>query len=815
MPPRIPRSVSRSALACLALAGACVVASVDYVDDFNAESYVADPETWGRDRTRSDLERPPGAGELKVGVATRTIDGPVGASMAGYGGRGKGRQTHWNYLLKGTAGFYGLQELKAVVLEVGSERMAFVKSPLMSSESYLTDAIARQLEKNHGLDFRGRVITVAGHSHHSTARYWPLPELLGAVGADSFDPEIAEVIAGRFAEAIAEGWARREPAEWGWAHVENWDPDDEVYRDRREVNDAKYGKDPRLTVMGFRRKSDAAPLAVVFNFPIHGTAFGADNDLFTEDAPGYVEHKFEEAFFAKYGKPVHGLFAQSAGGDASPAGDSLGHPTLARLERLGAAAAPRILAVYESLGWSSDTELAIRSQRIELAHERMYAGRPWATEFANDKNEPFTWGAWQCFGEKGSTTMEGNPKYCVDMETFFALLDSKVPHEGAHQVFLTTARLGDLWMTTVPGEPTYSLVKYAREKAAERTWRGQPVELMVLGYSQDHLLYFAAPDDWYLGEYEATMSLWGPGGGAFIVDEQLAVMDAMIAGKNGPILFQESPSLAPVPEWQPRERERSVAAGEIVEQPAATVARTQSARFAANCGDPALGSPRLKVQRRDAEAFVDLPSRIGFPDRVYDNGRYDIVSAYNPNPAPADNASESERTHTWRFYWQVPSDWPAGSYRFQLACKVVRSGAASAAPEELALASTPFEVTAASGTTLDIALEGRSLSLAMRVPGVPLELTDGVGQAKWASAGYRLLDPDVRHEEPALVRADLKAELLDAEGAVLAAVDAPFAADARQNKAQLPSDPPAGATSLRVWLASDHTPAKVTVALAR
>lgn len=800
------------AAALLVFAIGCVKEVPDDDDDL---PFVPDKATWGRNKTRVDEEKAPAKGPLMAGVAVRMIDGPVGASMAGYGGRGGGRQTHWNDMLKGTAGFYGMQSIKAIVVSVGDERMAFVKSPLMSSESYLTDAIIRQLKENYDLDFRGRVITVAGHSHHTTARYWPLPQLLGAVGADTFDAEIAETNAGIFADAIAAAWDARVPAEWAHGHLDDWDPNDEVYRDRRrEDNELGYGKDPRLTMMAFRRKSDASPLAVVFNFPIHGTAFGADNDMFTEDAPGYVEHKFEEYFFARTGKPVFGLYAQSAGGSASPGGDGMGHPTLARMERLGQAAAPKMFGVYESLQWSgADTELAVRSQRIEIVHHRVYEGRPWENEFSGENGEPYEWGGWQCSGEKDAVSMEGGIKYCIDLETFLHLLDTDVPTDTAHQAYLTMARLGDLWMMTMPGEPAWSIVKYARDEAAKRTFNGKPANLMVLGYAQDHLLYLTAPDDWYLGGYESEMSLWGPGGGVFLADEQLKMMDAMIAGKNGPAFFQESPPLSPVPEFEPRVRERSLAPGEVVVQPAANVTRTETVQFAANCGDPALGSPLVRVQRQSAETFTDVPALHGWPGHAYDNSRYEMVSAYDPDPPQVRSRTEPERTHTWRFYWQVPSEWPGGTYRMHLQCSILRTGDATT-PEVLSIHSTPFVVHGwPEGSTVDANLEGRNLTVAFRVPGVEQEMTDTLspGRGKWASAGYRLLDAEVRPDQPALVRAALKMELLGNGGSVLATADLPFDGEARANVATLASDPPAAVEAMRVWLASDHIPAKFTV----
>jgi hypothetical protein len=777
-----------------------------------------DATPWGHHARRPNVAKAAGSGPLKVGVAMRYIDGPVGVSMAGYGGRNDGRQTHWSDKLKGSAGCYGFQTIKAVVIEAGDERIAFVKSPTMSSESYLTDAVARQLDSRHKLDFKGRVITMAGHSHHTTARYWPLPSSLGSVGADSFDPEVAETVAGQIADAIADAWAGRVDGEWAHAQQDDWDPKDDVYRDRRGENDALYGKDPRLGLLAFRAKKDATPLAVIIHFPIHGTVFGGDNDMLTEDAPGYVEHKFEELFFAQKGKPVFGMFAQSAGGDASPAGDSLGHPPLARLERLGEAAAPRILALYDAMSWSATAELAIRSQRIELVHDRLYKGKSfkgksYQDEFANEFNGPYFWGGWQCAGSgvKAGETMEGKAKLCVDLGKFLSLLEAPMPHGEAHQVYLTAARIGDVWMITMPGEPAWSVVKYAREAAAKKTWNGKPMNLMVLGYSQDHLLYLTTPDDWFLGGYEAEMSLWGPGGGVFLADEGLALVDDMAAGLNAPTFFEESASLSPPPQWTPRPRERSLKAGDVVVVPAAEVARTQTVAFAVNCGDPGLGTPLLQVQRKDGATFVDLPAHHGWKGRHYDNSRYEIVSVYDPDPPQAKHKSLPERTHLWRFYWQVPPAWPLGSYRLHLRCDVHTDVGGAAKTETLAVDSAAFAVVAAPGLTLEAAATATTLTLKLRVSGVAQVETNAVAPARgrWASAGYRLLDYDVKHNAPALVRSALKVEILDEAGTVTATLDAPFDTKLAANVATLPTPAPSGKWTVRAWIAADATAAKV------
>jgi hypothetical protein len=59
------------------------------------------------------------------------------------------------------------------------------------------------------------------------------------------------------------------------------------------------------------------------------------------------------------------------------------------------------------------------------------------------------------------------------------------------------------------------------------------------------------------------------------------------------------------------------------------------------------------------------------------------------------------------------------------------------------------------------------------------------------------------------VRAALTVEVLDAQGAVVETVQAPFDPQAGSNAAKLKAAP-AGEWSLRAWLTGDAAPAKVT-----
>lgn len=691
----------------------------------------------------------PGAaakGELLAGVAERALDGPVGVSMGGYGGRFGGAKTPWSDALNGSRGFYGHMRTKVVALQVGTERLAIVKSPLLTSESTLTDAVARALLEKYKLDLRGRVLMSAGHSHHATARFWPIPPELSAIGLDSFDPEVTDRIAYFFADAIAEAFQNAAPAEWAWQSFEDWDPNSQVYRDRRDDNNPTYGKDPRLMLVGVRKKAGAM-LALVMSLPIHGTAFGGDNDLLTEDAPGAVEHKVEDAWFAQYGTPVMAMLMQSAGGDASPSGDSLGHPTPARLEKLGEDAAGLVLPLAQKLTYKGTMELSVRGIRRDFDYAHMYAAADVAHEFELEDGTPYTWGGWQCKADnvKDGESMAGHPKQCIDLGIFVSAMGVAMPFAELSQVILSAARLDDLALITLPGEPTYSIVKYARQ-AVEGKIAGVS-KLMVLGYSQDYFLYLTAPDDWMVGGYESQMSLWGPAGGRYFTDTSIGLLTDLMAGNTLPTWWESSANLATPYVVTKRPTEKSENAGTLLVGLPSEATRGQTLDVQLGAGDPGLGAPHAVVERLEAGKWTAVAAKNGHVGAVYDNTRYEMMTIYEPIPGITRDLLP-QRKHQWRVRWQVPMDWPAGTYRLHVTATA------------LGLDGKPVAVDLSSQTHIS----GGAVAVASKISAGKATLTwraqpiayQQEPDFTWPKAGWRLTNRDVGPSQEAPVRVALQ-----------------------------------------------------------
>ena len=745
-------------------------------------------------------ERAAAEGQLQAGIGLGYLDGPVGISMAGYGAR-SGPKSNWGGVLKSSMGFYGHMSIKAMVMEVDGERVALVKLPTMSSEHSFTDGIAARLQEKYGIDMKGRVLTGATHSHHTHARYWRLPDGLGVIGIDTPDEEVIALLIEAFTEAIKDGIDKLAPAQWGFAYQDDWDPDDRIYRDRRDINDPLYPKDPRLSLLAVQRP-DGTPMATIINFGMHGTAFGGGNSLLTEDSAGGLELKFEEYFYAKEGQPIAGMFIQSGGGDAAPAGGHQGHPTPARIEMLGQEAAPKIYNLYKTIEFKDTMSLSVRSRRVDLRYDWM--GYKDSDEFKNADGEPYYWGAFQCANGEDGGSSEGQPKQCLSLEFLLNSFGAPLPNSEVHQAYLTVARLDDLFLVTLPGEPAYSVIKYLRDSVAERNTEDKPLDVMAWGYSQDHLLYLTHPDDWYLGDYESSSSPWGPFFGRYIVDRQMQVVDDMLEGFNGPIFHEESGVIElERQEWEPRAFERSLEIGTVQEATTATYKRTENVRLGFSGGDPTVGSPYVVLQAQSGtEGFEDVPSPSGIPGRSYDNTRYHMLTTFRPEP-PMSKEILPERNHMWVINWEIPADFPAGTYRLR-ATGPYWDGTAEQTYEIL---SEPFTIEQSDSAQLALSREGDTLRANLTVPAVPYMEEEGRGWA-WPEQGWRLMDDSVRVDAPQNVRAGIVMDfLVNGESSGITA-NAEFDAEAGafvvdMTQVTLPAD---AAITVRAHLQADRTP---------
>jgi hypothetical protein len=343
-------------------------------------------------------------------------------------------------------------------------------------------------------------------------------------------------------------------------------------------------------------------------------------------------------------------------------------------------------------------------------------------------------------------------------------------------------------------------MQYLRGQVAMRAAEGTPAEVMGIGYSQDHLLYFTHPDDWFQGGYETQMSLWGPFAARTLVDTQMAVVDQMLGGADLDPFVEQSPSLAVPGTFTPRAYEESLDAGQILEDVATDMMRTEAVRLRFGAGDPSLGAPRVVVQLDPGDGtFVDVPSPSGWAGAALDNSRYHMITHYDPNPAP-DGQILAARQHQWYVDWEIPADFPAGLYRLRVRGPVWQGGVEQTFEGE----SSPFAIRQHDGATLEATRAGTELSLHLRLPPVVPQTEEN-----WPTRGWRVHDPEAGPADPITVRAPLRLSFaIDGAaqpGAYVVAFDAAAGAHVF-DLARAGIDPDAGVVTVQAHLDADVDP---------
>lgn len=647
---------------------------------------------------------------LRAGVAEGFLDFPVGVSMAGFGGR-PGGKSPYNSALGASAGFYNRLRVKALSLSNGGETIVIVKTPLIFPTLYLYEKITEKLKSDYGLDLWNNIILTSTHTHSGPARFWRLLEGFGAFGLDESSGEIFKRLVDSITPVIASAVNSMEPARFGYGINKRFDPEDRINRDRRCEDDNIYTdlsntdvylrgdtyktKDNSLVVIRIE-KENGEPLAVVVNFGMHGTVFEDEN--FTEDAPGAVEYGVEDAF-GRRGKQIVALFVQGAGGDVSPAGDFLGHSHTQQLEMIGNAIAEKVLALWDSITTTDIIPMEIVNERVDISRESIgYSD----DEFVNYKGEPYKFGAFGCGGNEGAPGVDcGNPETKLidgSLPCIFIIEDlitDESSMEGFQQFMqtrITAARIGDLFIATLPGEPLSMLANELEKRAREIPGIR---DVTTFGYAQDHQLYLSTEEEWWQGGYEAFMNIWGPEFGNFLAEKSLSLLEQVTTPEK-----EDNSSCEPEPKiYSPLDTTFVTPASSNPEpspltEPKKIYKRFETVVFEWNGGDPAVDFPVVTVeQERSAGIFETLKG----PDlRDYDNTRYYMVTRYRAVPSYVSNRSATERQHIWRVEWELPRDFGTGRYRFRVKGNYYKNGATN----EYTLNSQVFDILPSDGLSV-------------------------------------------------------------------------------------------------------------------
>lgn len=650
-------------------------------------------------------------GNLQVGLARVELDFPMGVSMAGYGTR-RGPRTPYQNALGGSNAWFDKPDVRAIVFDDGRELFVLLRIPLSWTTDYLLTGTALKVQERTGLNLIDHIVTSAPHSHSHPARFWHLVVGLnfGIFGYDEFSYEIWDRLTTSFADAIELALNARQPARFGWTVIEDFDPNNRIHRDRRQQNNqlpGYVGKDDRMLIARVD-DLDGNPLAIFTHFGVHGTVFGYDNPILTMDAPGGVEVELTRRASEKYGRSVMGVYLQGNAGDISPGGDDLDNDELERIQLLGYRAWQVIEPAIDGIETRADVEVGVISGRIPITHQVLGYGEG---EFfdtdaqCEDSETYFRFGAFQCVEGEFRDEDPATQFTDGDLNCVFAVecLTAGYPIPQFQKTRLSIARLGDLALPTMPGEP---LSQFGLDVAARVKEASGVRDAFVLGYSQDHHFYLLNEDDWLQGGYEPSRDIWGWKLGPYLADRSEALARELRKAP-GERVFEQG-NLKPM-WWPSTELERMrIEATETEGDPAAVrvdvparVERLELVTFAWAGGHPGVDRPRIVLEREENGVFSPVRRPGG---DLYDDSMFEMLVHYE-----GECSRRNCDAHQWRVDWEEGRDFPLGKYRLRAEGRALKGGAvvdyqAASSAFDL-VASTKLEIYGLSVQTTGI--EGR------------------------------------------------------------------------------------------------------------
>jgi neutral ceramidase len=610
-------------------------------------------------------------GPLRVGLARVDLDYPVGVSLAGFATR-RGPRTPYQDALGGSDGWFDRPDVRAVAFSDGKETWVLLRIPLSWSTDFLLTMTALKVQEKTGYDLSDRIITSAPHSHSHPARFWHLVVGLnfGIFGYDEFSYEVFDRLTTSFADAIAQALESMAPARLGWTAIDDLDPDNKIHRDRREQNNRLPGyvdKDHRALLV---RIDDAqgAPIAFLTRIGIHGTVFDYDNPIVTMDAPGGIEQELTRRATAKYGRPVLGVFIQGSAGDVSPAGDDLGHQTFEQVQLVGRRTYRALEPYLDAIETKSEVEVDIVSRHIPITHEKLgYGPNEFKDDLSQCEDSPpeYRYGAFQCVegryhDEDPATKFNDGNLSCI-----FAVecLTAGYPIPQFQKTRLSVARLGDLVLPTMPGEPVSQFGRdiEARVKEAMPGTRGA----FMVGYSQDHHFYLLNEDDWLQGGYEPSRDIWGWKLGPYLAGESAKLAADLAkpreerqktAGNLKPMWWPKSADDEKRVEITETEGDPTEILGDVPQM----VERLEIVSFSWRGGHPGLDRPKIVLEAETESGFREL----------YDDSGFEMLVRYE-GTCNRKNCSD----HKWRVRWEESRDFALGRYRFRATGRAKTGGA--------------------------------------------------------------------------------------------------------------------------------------------
>jgi neutral ceramidase len=405
------------------------------------------------------------APRLTAGASSVTIDLPADTPLAGYGGFprrawlpdliGRHPDAFW---FRPSRGVHDPLTIRALVLDTGPARVLWLTVDLVGVDPGLLATLKERLER--GGSTYAAIIVSASHTHSGPGAYAD-SALFAFVAVDRKSAVVRARILDGLERAAREAAARRRPVMVGAGRT------DVAGITKSRVRGALDPELGVLKVVGL----DGRPVALVWNYAIHGTALGRGNFLLSGDLMSDATARLEKAL----GAPA--LFVNGAVGDVSPR-----YHGWAGVKTAGDALATGALAAWREARIEADPRLAIVTERIPL-------GAP-SLSLRN------CLGGWLPAGASLG-------------------LSTALPSTGE---VIALGIGGTSWLV-IPGELETRLgleLKAAGRRRFAHTF--------VAGVSNDYLGYFLTPEHYRQPSYMACASLYGERAGETVREAAIAAL---------------------------------------------------------------------------------------------------------------------------------------------------------------------------------------------------------------------------------------------------------------------------------------------------
>lgn len=713
-------------------------------------------------------------GPLRAGVAQRLIDVPIGSEMGGYGSRGKPNDGRYAFSLSASQGQMDAQFVRAVALDNGNNRLLLMRLPVVFSFSQLHERVARVLQEETGVDWRDELVISSTHTHSGPTGFWRFPEDtvidVGMLGAGKFVQAIEDWFVESMASTALDAIANMKDAKLGWTIVENYDPQDEIARDRWRSTPPFDMR--RLLVMRIDDAETDTPMAALMSYASHGTS--NSKDYLTDDVIGGAEHGVSQALYQEYGTPIPTLYFSEAGGTMSPALGSFPYSRDVAAHRVS----QRVVPAFNDIVPKRDIALRSRIYRFHVSHDRIgYDVGDFFSTMPESTGGPLYTGALMCGGKVAgdddyTTHLDGRHLSCLGSVRMIVHNYQPTPLTRSQ---ITALEIDGLHAVTLPGEPAQEIGWQVMREMRDR-FELPTASNWIFGYVNDHLLYITptnlrgdAPDvegfvlgdgmdnpsnytslddypdfafSYLQGGYETEMTPWGPKSGDFLVDRATDAVRWLLENTappeaHAPILPTQYTRIES-PEF-PQDATPDADIGTVLEDAPATVMRLQPFTFMWIGGDHGVEAPqsplvRLERQTNDG-AWVDA---IG-PDGLPIDNRGLAMATRLQVPDEEDGISH----YQWSVYFQPQRDLPEGLYRLNVSGHYLSDTADARTP--YSTQSAEFTVLSNDEGAAEIAYDAaaNSFSVVPYYPALPeLEQNTHDERARLSGA-LRLVDPRV------------------------------------------------------------------------